>query len=199
MHQLIASYLFQNKICPIPGLGTLAINTLGAEADFTTKRIAAPKPVIQFENKETDAAGLLNYIAASTKGNTYEVTEALDHFCDHLKNKMANLANAKLEGIGDFIADAHGNISFKQEELPTEFLQHVFAERVIHPKSEHLILVGDKETTNTLMAEFLNETPVAKDRWWIWAIVLGAIGLLMLLIFFTEINGASPFGNAIKI
>ena len=51
MHHLIASYLFQNKTCPLPGLGTLSINTSAAEADFTIKQIAAPKPVIQFDDK----------------------------------------------------------------------------------------------------------------------------------------------------
>lgn len=199
MHRLIASYLFQNKTCPIPGLGTLFIHHLAAEVDFTNKRIAAPKPVIQFENKETDAAGILDYIAGSTNGNNYEVTEALDHFCDQLKNKMLNQTNAKLEGIGNFMADANGHIVFQQEELPKGFSQPVFAERVIHPKSEHHILVGDKETTNTVMTEFLNEPNVAKNRWWIWAIVLGTISLLLFLIYFTENNGTYPFGNSIKL
>ena len=83
--------------------------------------------------------------------------------------------------------------------MPSAFFQSVVAERVIHPQAEHQILVGDKETTNTVMTEFLTEKPEVRDRWWIWAIVLGAIGLLILLIYFTGANGTSPFGNAIKI
>ncbi len=199
MQQLIASYLFQNKTCPLPGLGTLSIHTSGAEADFTIKQISAPKSFIQFENKESDASGLLNYVAATTHSNNYEVTEALDHFCDNLKNEISNQANAKLEGIGNFFAGTNGQINFKQEELPTVYLQPLFAERVIHPKAEHHILVGDRETTNRVMTELLNEKPAAKDRWWVWAILLGAIGFLLLVIYFTQANGTSPFGNAIKI
>ena len=49
------------------------------------------------------------------------------------------------------------------------------------------------------MTELLTEKPTEKDHWWVWAIVLGVIGLLLLLLYFTEINGASPFGNALKI
>ena len=199
MHQLIASYLFQNKSCPIPGFGTLSISTSGAVSDFTNQRIAAPEPLIHFNDSETNIAGLLNYVAAKTNSNTYEVTEALDHFCDDLKKRISSNAKAKLEGIGNFVVDNNGNIIFEQLALPAAFLQPVFAERVIHPKSEHHILVGDKETTNTLMAELLHETPVTKDRWWVWAIVLGVIGLLLLLIYFTQLNGTSPFGNALKI
>ena len=183
----------------MPGLGTLSVLNSGAEADFTNKAIAAPKSFIQFNNTETDTAGLLDYLVSTTGGDKYEVTEALDHFCDNLRNKMTQQPDVQLDNVGSFFVDASGKINFKQQELPTSFLQPVFAERVIHPDTEHQILVGDKETTNTVMTGYFNETPVVKDRWWIWAIVLSVTGLIALLIYFTELNGASPFGNAIKI
>lgn len=199
MQHFIASYLFQNKTCPLPGLGTLSIINSAAELDFTNKLIASPKTNIQFQQTESDATGLVNYIAASTGSNNYEVTEAMDHFCDDLKNKITKEPGATLDQIGNLVVDRSGKINFKQAELPSAFFQSVVAERVIHPQAEHQILVGDKETTNTVMTEFLTEKPEVRDRWWIWAIVLGAIGLLILLIYFTEANGTSPFGNAIKI
>lgn len=199
MHHLIASYLFQNKTCPIPGLGTLTVHVSGAKADFTNQQIAAPEPFIQFTDRETNAVGFLNYVAAKTHSNTYEVTEALNHFCDDLKKGISSHAKASLDGVGNFVVDNNGNIIFEQLVLPAAFRQPAFAERVIHPKSEHHILVGDKETTNTLMTELLSEKPGEKDRWWIWAIVLGVVALLLLLLYFTELNGSSPFGNALKI
>ena len=199
MQHFIASYLFQNKTCPLPGLGTLSIHRSAAESDFTNKLFASSKTNIQFQQTESDATGLVNYIAASTGSNNYEVTEAMDHFCDDLKNKITKEPGATLDQIGNLVVDRNGKINFKQAELPSAFFQSVVAERVIHPQAEHQILVGDKETTNTVMTEFLTEKPEVRDRWWIWAIVLGAIGLLILLIYFTEANGTSPFGNAIKI
>ena len=183
----------------MPGLGTLSVLNSGAEADFTNKLITAPKSFIQFNNAETDTAGLLNYLVLTTGADKYEVTEALDHFCDNLKNKIADQSDMQIESIGTFFVDGSGNINFTPQELPTAFVQPVFAERVIHPDAEHQILVGDKETTNTVMTGYFNETPAVKDRWWIWAIVLSVTGLIALLIYFTELNGASPFGNAIKI
>ena len=199
MQKQIASYLFQHKTCPLPGLGTLSVLNSGAEADFTNKLITAPKSFIQFSNAETDTAGLLNYLVLTTGADKYEVTEALDHFCDNLKNKIADQSDMQIESIGTFFVDGSGNINFTPQELPTAFVQPVFAERVIHPDAEHQILVGDKETTNTVMTGYFNETPVVKDRWWIWAIVLSVTGLIALIIYFTELNGVSPFGNAIKI
>jgi nucleoid DNA-binding protein len=198
MQKQIASYLFQHKTCALPGLGTLSIVNSAAESDFTSKTFAAPKSIVHFEQTETNAGGLLNYLSATTGADKYEATEALSHFCDILKQQMNNQANVQLNNIGIFFADASGNIIFKEEVLPTAFTQTVFAERVIHPDTEHNILVGDKESTNTEMTEFLAPRSAIKSRWWIWAILLGIVGLLALLIYFTGFSGAYPFGNVIK-
>jgi hypothetical protein len=199
MQKQIASYLFLHKTCPLPGLGTLSVFRLAAETDFTNKQISAPKNILQFEPEETDTTGLLNYLSATTGTDKKEAIKMLRHFCDNLKNKITNQPEVQLDSIGSFFADASGKINFKQEELPGTFLQPVFAERVIHPDAEHLILVGDKETTNTVMTELLAPKFETKDRWWIWAIILGFIGLLAMIIYFTELKGTAPFGNIIKI
>ncbi|MEO6254467.1 MAG: hypothetical protein ABIO79_14235 [Ferruginibacter sp.] len=198
MQEQIASYLFQNKTCPLPGFGTLSLFNSGATSDFTAKSIAAPKPFIRFVDTETNTEGLLNYIAITTGADKYEVTEALDHFCDNLKKEMTDQLNVKIESIGNFFVDSSGKISFKPEELPAAFLQPVFAERVVHPDAEHQILVGDKEKTNTQMTELLAPRSEPKDRWWVWAIVLGAIGIITLVVYFTQFKGTSGFGNAIN-
>jgi hypothetical protein len=198
MQNQIASYLFQHKTCPLPGLGTLSVLNSGAEADFTDKSIAAPKSYIEFSDTETDASGLLNYLSATLGGSNYEVSEALDHFCDNLRNEMTAHPDVQLESIGSFFVDASGKINFKQQELPAAFTQPVFAERVIHPDAEHQILVGDKETTNTVMTELLAPKSEAKDRWWIWAIVLGLIVIAAVVIYFTTFEGTASFGNAIN-
>ena len=170
-----------------------------AVTDFTNKKIAAPVPAIQFQKIEDSTGSLLSFIAAKTNSNTYEAAEALDHFCDKLKKEIETSSVAKLHGVGNFFINTYGEIKFLQEELPPFYLPPVRAERVIHPEAEHNILVGDKETTNTAMTDYFNEEPVEKDRWWIWAIILGVIGLGAILIYFSDSNSSSLFGNAIKI
>jgi nucleoid DNA-binding protein len=199
MQEQIASYLFQRKSCPLPGLGTLSVSHAGAEADFTNKLIKAPKSFIQFTDTESDAAALIDYLATSTGCEKNEATAKLDLFCDSLKKRLTIELDVQLGSIGKLFADNRGKVSFIQEELPVAFAQPVFAERVIHPDAEHQILVGDRETTNTIMTEMLAPKNEVKDRWWIWAIVLGIAGLLALLIYFTQLNGATSFGNTIKI
>ena len=198
MQKQITSYLFQHKTCPLPGLGTLSIISSAADSDFTSKVFNAPKSSVHFEQTETDANGLLNYLSATTGADKKEATEALSHFCDDLKQKMTIQTDVQLNNIGSFFVDASGTINFKHEKLPEAFMQAIFAERVIHPDAEHQILVGDKETTNTVMTEFFTPTLATKDRWWIWAILLGLIGIAAIVIFFTACNGTTAFGNAIN-
>ncbi|HNJ30135.1 MAG TPA: hypothetical protein PLQ40_14340, partial [Ferruginibacter sp.] len=73
----------------------------------------------------------------------------------------------------------------------------VTAERVIHPNAEHSMLVGDRETTNTVMTEYLSAGEITPNRWWIWAIILAAAALLALL--FYSGSHAAFFGNTVKI
>ena len=183
----------------MPGLGNLSLTAGEANADFTNKIINAPIASINFVPGETNATGLLSFVATRTNSDTYEATEALDHFCDNLKNKITLHSSARLEGVGNFFVNSNGDINLEPAQLPQELLQPVTAERVIHPQAEHSILVGDKETTNTLMTEYFNEETAVKDRWWIWAIVLGLIGLTILLIYFNDADSSAQFGNAIKL
>lgn len=198
MQDQLTSYLFQNKTCPLPGLGTLSLLNFSAKTDFTNKQIAAPKTIISFADTETDATRLLNYLVAATGADKSEASEALDHFCDDLRNKITRQPDVHVENIGSFFVDDSGKINLKQEELPPVFMQPVYAERVIHPDAEHQILVGDKETTNTVMTELLAPKTETRDRWWVWAVILGVIGLTALVIYFTSANDTTALGNAIN-
>jgi len=200
MHYLIASYLFQNKTCPLPGLGTLSVNAGKAEADFLNTVIKAPSPRIIFEAKENDPSSLLEYIAGKTRRSIEQTTESLQQFCNNLKTATTANQPAALNGVGNFFIDSSGKINFRSAQLPAAFLQPVKAVRVIHPEAEHQILVGDKETTNTVMNEYFSEVPVKKSRWWIWAIVLGIAALIAILLYLNNYAGLlSMAGNAMPI
>jgi len=200
MHYLIASYLFQNKSCPLPGLGTLSISAGKAEADFLNTVIKAPSPRIIFEAKEDDPNNLLEYIAEKTRRSVAQTTDSLQQFCNNLKTATKANQPAALNGVGNFFIDSSGKINFKSAQLPAAFLQSVKAIRVIHPEAEHQILVGDKETTNTVMNEYFNEASVKKSRWWIWAIVLGIAALIAILLYLNNYAGLlSMSGNAMPI
>jgi len=199
MHHLIASYLFQNKTCPLPGLGTLSVINGNADGDFVNSLIKAPAPAVVFDATETDATVLIDFIAAKTNATVLQAIDALGQLVNSLKAAAITNKPAALNGVGNFFTDEKGRISLRPDILPAAFLPAVKAARVIHPEAEHQILVGDKETTNTIMTEYFTETPVKKDRWWIWAIVIAVIALVTILFYLNNDIRLSMGGNAMPI
>ena len=133
----------------------MSVNPGKAEADFLNTVIKAPSPRIIFEAKKNDPSSLLEYITEKTRRSIEQTTESLQQFCNNLKTAATANHPAALNGVGNFFIDSSGKINFRSAQLPTAFLQPVKAVRVIHPEAEHQILVGDKETTNTVMNEIL--------------------------------------------
>lgn len=193
MQHLIAQYLFHNKHCSLPGLGTLAVETSNASSDFVNKQILPPVPSIVFSAGETGTGGFANYVAAKENKSYGESMELVKDYVSLLKK------GKHINGVGQFHVDASGNIEFRAAEINANLLQPVKAERVIHPEAEHIMLVGDKETTNTQMTEYYSEEPVPKDRWWIPAIVLGILGIAVIVIYLNDSSSNKLFGIATNI
>ena len=177
MNDLIASTLFQNRTCTLPGIGTLNIITRAAQADFVSAQIKAPVQTIAF--------------TPSINENIFNEFSALSVL---LMKHLEESGELKLEGIGTFTKDEQGTIQFTPEEVDELFSQPVSAVRIIREDAAHAILVGDKETTSTEMTEFFNETPHQKSRWWIWAAVLGLVGSGVVIYYLVQ-NGFNLLGN----
>ncbi len=183
----------------MPGLGNLSVISGNAESDFVNKQILAPKPVVSFETTEIADDDFVSYISKNKKADFASAKNELSKYCASLREKINRTSETNLHGIGKFFIDSSGALNFQPVEMPGLLFQPVAAERVIHPEAEHNILVGDKETTNTQMTEYFAEEPVVKDRWWIWAIVLGLIGIGVIMLYLNDNNGNSSFGIATNI
>jgi hypothetical protein len=183
MHQLIATYLFQNKECPLMEYGHLYTNTSSAEAYFLNKQIEAPKQSIHFSTKEINSDSFINYIATQKNIVVENAKEEIKNFIQQLFSSTQN----KINGVGIFNKE-NDVINFQSSTFNNLFSPPAKAERVIHEAAEHTMLVGDKETTTTQMTEYFTDTPVATDKWWIWAIVLGVIGIGVLFFHYFVAN-----------
>lgn len=162
MFDIIASSFFQKKSCRLPGIGNLELVTTSAEYDFGSRQIKAPKETILF-------------IPSPSADKYFNEFSAISQL---MKDELDRNGLVEVTGLGSFTKDNSGNIHFDAVMVSEDFYQPVAAEKVIHKDAEHSILVGDKETTNTEMTEYYEETETeAKSKWWVWAVVLGAIGL----------------------
>ena len=183
MDYLIAPALFQNKTCRLPGIGTLTVITSSAETDLGKSLIKAPVPSIVFS-------------AAQQEENIFNEFTALSEL---IKKDLDEKGTVTLKGVGDFLKNKEGTIDFLPQPLPQLFTPPVVAERIIRQHAEHAMLVGDKETTNKVMSEYFVEDEVeqkpATNRWWLWAIVLGVVGTVILALYILQ-NGFNLLGNA---
>lgn len=178
MYQIIATTLFQNKICRLPGIGTLLMIAHSAEIDFVNARIKAPRETIELITADHDEKGFNEFSAMS----------------ELLQKNLDEYGSFLLKGIGAFTKDLTGEITFVPIPIDPIFTPAVEAVRVIRHDAAHAILVGDQQTTTAEMFEFFSEKQVSKDKWWVWAIILAAIGIGVLLIYFFQ-HGFKSFGN----
>ena len=180
MFDLIAPSFFQKKQCHLPGIGSLLLITHPAQTDFVNTQIKAPVQEIKFISV-TDDENIFNEFSAIS---------------ELMKRKLDEEGTVVLNGGGAFTKDDSGDIHFEALQLDDIYTPPVTAARVIRQDAEHNILVGDKETNTVAMTEYFNETPVLKDRWWVWAIVLGAIAIAALSFYFYT-HGWNALGNII--
>ena len=178
MYQIIATILFQNKICRLPGIGTLVMVAHSAETDFVNTRIKSPSETIDFIVDGYDEKGFNEFSAIS----------------ELLQKNLDENGSFLLRGIGTFTKDKAEKIRFVPIPIAPIFTPPIAAERVIRQDAAHAILVGDQQTTNVEMTEYFSEQQPLKDHWWIWAIALAAIGIGVLLFYFYQ-HGFKAFGN----
>ena len=196
MTDLIISYLYKNKKCPLPSVGSLHIIDANAVSLFGEVKIAAPVPVVQFSTKEMPCTHLINYITSQKNISVDDAIARLNEYCKMLKDIDAD-AELPLGNAGIFFMDAGRTLQFKQAEIPGSFMPMVTAQRIIHPNDSHKMLVGDTQTTNTVMSEFFNEEEIRPvKRWWIWAILLFVLIAVLLVIYYNDKNRNAAFGNA---
>jgi len=179
MYNFIAASFFRRKSCVLPGIGKLSLVTYPASADFSNKQILAPVQEIVFT-------------PIASGDNVFNEFSAISEL---IKKRLEETGVMKLVGIGVFTKTDAEEIKFTPVQLDEIIQAPVTAVRVIRQHSQHAMLVGDKETTNTEMSELLNEEEVtAKSKWWVWAAILGAAGLVLLAIYLSQ-HGTNAFGN----
>lgn len=170
MYQIIASTLFQSKICRLPGIGTLKITTVPAHTNFVDAQIAAPLEKIEFV-PEPIGENIFNEFSA---------------IAELLKKAIDETGMAFLKGIGTFRKGEEDSLEFSGIQIKHELAQTVRFDRVIRENAEHAMLVGDQQTTNVQMSEYFTEKPTLKNNWKIVALILGTLGILALAFYLSK-------------
>ncbi len=188
--EVLNSYLFQHKSISIPGLGTIFLERLPANNDVGNKNFIPPLYYFRFD-KYFDAPDkdFFSYLATEKNIPDYEAIKWYNEFSFELRNKIRQDEKVKWDDVGILKKDHAGNIVFESAPQNPAFMKAVQANIVIRKDAQHHLLVGDRETTNYEMTEWLNPTgkadhPARKELWWVYALALAAAVLIVLLFHF---------------
>jgi hypothetical protein len=199
MQQLLADYLFQNKQCALPQIGTLYIKNTTAISIFGERKISSPVPVIEFNDDIHSTEHVEAYIALQKNISRDEVAHQLKRMVENIQGLPLG-QYLEIPNAGKFYKDENDKIGFIAVEVPAHFLPQVVAERVVHPNDSHTMLVGETETNTAAMAEYFSDgEPTMKSKWWIFAIASFAVAAAVIGFYASNKNADSFFGAANKI
>jgi hypothetical protein len=183
MFAVLNAYLFQHRSISIPGLGTIYLETLPAEADVVDRTMLPPGYRFRFD-KYFDAPDkeFFGYLASQQNMLDFEAIKWYNEFSFELRNRIRSEDEVSWDGVGILKKDGSGNILFESVKAPAFFLQPTPAMRVQRDDAQHTLVVGDRERTSGEMNEWLQEENNGRRRisWRVIAILLAVAGLAVL-------------------
>ncbi len=202
MISLVKSYLLQHKSVSIPGLGTIYVERIPAQSDFVNRQLLPPTYHYRFDRYfDTPGKDFLLFYRHAKISRIFEAMRLFNEWALNLRNSISGEnQSAELEGIGSISRNSSGDVVFEPAGKPQSYDIEIAAERIIRSNSKHGILVGDKETSNVEMNEYYTEE-IHKEKlaWWIYAVIIAAIALIIIFFNYYKNGAGSPFGNQQKI
>jgi hypothetical protein len=202
MINYVKTYLLQHKSVSIPGLGTIYVERIPAQSDFVNRQLLPPSYHYRFDRYfDTPGKEFFSFLSARKNIQDFEAIRLFNEWALNVRNSISGEnQSAELEGIGSINRNASGEVIFEPFGKPVSYDVILPAERIIRSNAKHGMLVGDKETTNAEMNEYYTEE-VHKEKiaWWIYALIIAAIALIIIFFNYYRNGDSSPFGNQQKI
>lgn len=190
MDDLIVSYLLLSGECPLPGIGKISIAHRNAVCDLASKELLPPENILQFdESTSGDITSIANFISLNDDCSTEVASARFKSWTDNLRQRLNHKEEVLLPFLGKLVKDANGSISFRSKSS-LNVLKAVQAERVVHEAATHNVIVGDKVSSSADIQQLLVNTAVGeKDRFWIPAVIIFSVALLIIILYFV-FNGS---------
>jgi hypothetical protein len=190
MYTILNKYLFLKKSIPLPGLGTICMESIPATIDASTRSILPPVYRFRFDKFfDSPDKDLFAYLSAQQNISDYEALRQYNDFAYSLRDRLNYSREALWEGLGKLIKDDMGEIHFESSISNPSFLLPVPAEKVVRANAKHMLLVGDRERSNSEMNEWFAEEPVHGNRLWWMVALLGGIAAALIIMFHFSSHG----------
>lgn len=185
MYNAVKKFLALHHHIALPGIGNFIVETKPAELDFVSRRIISSQHKIVFNNDKLPAEKkFFNFLAGELNMDEVQATDAFTNFTNRLHDALDKNNTIYFKGIGTLIKQTSDVVLFEPEAMPKYFPELV-AERIIRKNVAHAVRVGEDQKTSHEMHAVLNQPKVIiKERWWIAATILGAIGIAAIIFYY---------------
>jgi hypothetical protein len=158
-----------------------------ASIDASTRSIQPPVYRFRFDKfSDSPDKDLFNYLSAQQNISDYEALRQYNDFAYSLRDRLNYFREAPWEGLGILKKDDNGEIQFETSIVNPFFLQPVPAEKVVRANAKHMLLVGDRERSNSEMSDWFAEEPVHGNRlWWLVALLIGVAAVFVIIMHFS--------------
>ena len=195
MNNLLHKYFALTHKLYIPGIGTFVAAEKPAVLDFANKEIFIPPHDITYKNETAFAdKNFFNFLCSQMHTEEWKAIIVFNDFVSHIKNVITHEGSFTIPGIGTLSQQAPGQYNFSQIETGINLFSPVTAERVIRKNAEHAVMVGVQEKTSVQMQYEIelqateDNAAKQKEKWWIPAVVLAAIGFAALVYYYLVLN-----------
>ncbi len=107
MYNILNKYLFLKKSIPLPGLGTISMESLPATVDTSTRTILPPAFRFRFDKFfDSPDKDLFVYLSSQQNISDYEALRLYNDFTYTLRDKLNYSREVTSEGLGTLIKDA---------------------------------------------------------------------------------------------
>ena len=168
MVPLLYKYLTLHDHVSIPGIGHFTLDRQPAKLDVENNVLYPPLSTINYKD-EKDVADKAFYSFLAKEMNI-DVLEAIRQFQDFAFGLKNNISSRKTVELPSF-----GTLKMVQNEIK---FQPVVVSNTYYPSintDDALALNGNQETVHS-EGGYSEDEVQSKSYWWLWALILGAIG-----------------------
>ncbi len=189
MYNAVKKFFALHHHLVLPGIGNFLVEKEPAEIDFINRRVTPLQHNIAFNNdKRQPEEKFFHFLSGELNTDHLQAKHYFAGFIEKLRDQLDQKNSIYFKGIGTLTKQAQNLVAFQPEVLP-EYFPVLTAERVIRKNVVHSVRVGEEQKTSHEMHSALQNTAILKkEKWWIAATVLGAIGIAAIIFYYAVLN-----------
>ncbi len=190
MYAELHQYLIQQRILPVPGLGTFLLERSPAESDIPNRVILAPTYRVSYKTEvEPFPKHFFSWLGHMLNVTDREAQMRFDDFGSKLIEETGQGKIVKWMGVGE-IRRKNGQVDFTPQLLSTE--DPVPSIKIIRQHAEHQVRVGEEFRSSGEMTRILKPDTSRKRYPLLIPVLLLVISMAFITWYFI-VNGFTPF------